>query len=68
MALRPRLVRTGSRSVWGCVREGCEGRFPFLPKVYVGAGGRELFHCVAPLIVLLSPMKGKGFKRIHYGD
>lgn len=39
MALGPRLMRTGSQSVWGCVKEGYEGQFPFLPKVCVGVGG-----------------------------
>lgn len=70
MALGPRLMRTGSQSVWGCVKEGYEGQFPFLPKVWGGGvnGEEGLLHCVAPLIVLPSPMKGKGFKRIPCRD
>lgn len=63
MALGPRLMRTGSQSVWGCVKEGYEGQFPFLPKVWGGKGrGRAAPLCCSPHCAT-EPNEGERFQK-----
>lgn len=64
MALGPRLMRTGSQSVWGCVRKACEGQFP-PHSMYVLGGAKE--GGAAPLCCsphcAMEPSEGESFQK-----